>query len=177
MRMPPRAEHALPQDEINVLAFPDTEADAYVHLRPYDALAHRLLRRALSRGDQRDRDGPAATRDRVGFLDRVRCVVGEFGVLIDDDQQRGEFGIGLPYSASGLGEPRGSRLEDGHGITQQHAGLVGCGSQTIDAGGPWPEFHAAFEVDAPDDYVAAGGQVAQQDVDAAALSRASGATE
>ena len=49
------------------------------------------------------------------------------------------------------------------------AGVTG---EPVDAGGPGTELDAALEVDAPDDHVAAGGQVAHEHVEAAALARA-----
>jgi hypothetical protein len=59
-------EHSLAEDQLDILALTDPEADPHVHLRPQCALAHCFLRRPLGRGDQRHRDSPAAAGDRVG---------------------------------------------------------------------------------------------------------------
>jgi hypothetical protein len=47
MGVPAGAEHALAQDQVDVPGFADPETDPQVHLRPYRALAHGLLRRPL----------------------------------------------------------------------------------------------------------------------------------
>ena len=136
--VPARGEHALAEDEVDVLAFADAEADPDVHLRAHRALAHGLLRRPLGRGDEVDGDGASAPGDGVGVLDGVGCVVGELGVLIDDDDQRGHVRCRLPDALSLLGEQRGAGLEDGDRVGEQGAGLLGVvASRSMhDAQGP-----------------------------------------
>ena len=89
VRVPPRGEHALSEDQVHVSPLADAEADPRVHLRAHRALPHRLLGWPLGRGDEGYRDRAAQARDGVGVAHRVGCLVGEFGVLIDDDDQRG----------------------------------------------------------------------------------------
>jgi hypothetical protein len=61
---------------IDIFAFADTETDADIHLRTHRALPHSFLRRALGRGDQRDRDRAATTREGIGIDGRVGGIVG-----------------------------------------------------------------------------------------------------
>jgi hypothetical protein len=74
--VPACSEHALSEDEIDVLALADAEADAHVHLRADRALSHGLLGWPLGRGDEVDGDRASATGDRVSVLDRFGRVVG-----------------------------------------------------------------------------------------------------
>lgn len=74
--MPSGREHPLSEDEVDVFAFADTETDADIHLRTHRALPHGFLCRALGRGDQRDRDRAAATREGIGIGGCVGGVVG-----------------------------------------------------------------------------------------------------
>jgi hypothetical protein len=48
------------EDEVDVLALADAEANPHVHLRAQRTLAHRFLGGALGRGEQGDRHSPAA---------------------------------------------------------------------------------------------------------------------
>jgi hypothetical protein len=61
--VPSGREHSLPEDQVNVAAFPDSQAYPDVHLRPHGVAAHGLLRRSLGSGEQVSRDGPAAPRE------------------------------------------------------------------------------------------------------------------
>ena len=78
-----------------------------------------------------------------------------------------------PRSASSAA--RASRIGDRVG--EQGAGFVGRGGQPVDARRPRAELHALLEVDGPDDHVLAGGQVAHEHVEAAALAAAGRAAE
>jgi hypothetical protein len=55
--VPSGVEHALAEDQVDVAALADAEADPQVHLRAHRALAHGLLGRPLGRGHQGDGDG------------------------------------------------------------------------------------------------------------------------
>jgi hypothetical protein len=83
--MPPGVEHALAEDQIDVFAFANPEADPSVHLGSDSALAHRLLRRPLGRGNEGYRDCAAEPGDRVAVAHSRGCLVDELGVLVDDD--------------------------------------------------------------------------------------------
>src|SRR5690606_20915151 len=120
--MPPGVEHPLPKDEIDVLALPDAEAHPDVHLRPDGTLAHGLLRGALSGRYEGDGDCASSSCDRVRVAGGVGCVVGEFGVLVYDDDERGEFWGRIPYAPSVGCEPFGARLQDGDGVAQHGLG-------------------------------------------------------
>jgi len=106
--VPARGEHALAEDEIDVLAFADAEADPHIHLRAHGALTHGLLGRPLGRGDQVDRDGAPAAGNRVRVLDRTGRVIDQFGVLVDEDDQRGHVRRWFPDPPV-LAFPAGSR--------------------------------------------------------------------
>ena len=54
MGVPAGPEHSLAQDQVDVPWLADSETDPQVHLRPYRASAHGLLRRPQSRCDQGD---------------------------------------------------------------------------------------------------------------------------
>src|ERR1700722_14585982 len=56
VRIPSGPQHSLPEDQVDVPRFADTEADPQIHLRANGALAHRLLRWPLCRGDKSYRD-------------------------------------------------------------------------------------------------------------------------
>jgi hypothetical protein len=77
--VPARREGALAEDEVDVAAFADAQADPHVHLGPDGGFAHRVLGRPLGGGDQVDRDRPAAPGDGVGVLVGE---AGQFGVLV-----------------------------------------------------------------------------------------------
>jgi len=66
--VPAGVDCALAQYQVGVSAFPDAQADAHVHLGTDGVLSHGFLGRPLRCGDQVDRDGPAATGDRVGAV-------------------------------------------------------------------------------------------------------------
>ena len=136
VRVPAGGEHALAEDQVDVLALADPEADPHVHLGAQRALAHRLLGRPLRRGDQGHGDGPAAPGDRVGVGGGVGCGLGQFGVLVDDDDQSGHVWGRLPDPLSGRGQVLGAGLEDGDRVGEQRAGLGGGGGQPGDAGRP-----------------------------------------
>jgi hypothetical protein len=87
--VPPGGEHALPEYQVDVFALADAEADPRVHLGTHRALPHGLLRRPLGGGDQCYRHGAAESRDGVGISHGAGCLVGEFGVLIDNDHESG----------------------------------------------------------------------------------------
>ena len=77
------------------------QADPHIHLRAGRAGAHRLLRGALGGGQQGDGSRVTATAraaagDRVGVTGRDRRFVGQLGVLVDHDDQRGRREGGLP---------------------------------------------------------------------------------
>ena len=57
------------------------------------------------------------------------------------------------------------------------AASVRGGGEAVDARCPGPQFHAAFEVDGPDDHVAARGEVGEQFVEPAALAGAGRAAD
>ena len=59
--------------------------------------------------------------------------------------------------------------QDLYRVGEQRGGLLRCGGQAVNARGPGPEFHAAFEVDGPDNHVPARGEVGQQFVQPAAF--------
>jgi len=54
--------------------------------------------------------------DGVGVVDGGWGVVAEFGVLVDDDDERGLGRVGLPDSLPGVGQPGGAGVQDGHGV-------------------------------------------------------------
>ena len=172
VRLPAGGEHALAEDEVDVLAFADAEADPDVHLGADRALAHGLLGRPLGGGDEGDGDGPAAPGDRVGVA-RWRSGASSASSAYSSMTMTsaGMSGDGSQTRWPCRGEVRGAGFEDGHRVGQQCAGLGGCGGQPVDAGCPRAEFHAPLEVDGPDDHVAAGGEVAHEHVEAAALAR------
>jgi hypothetical protein len=91
--------------------------------------------------------------------------------------QCGHVGRGLPDALAALGEQGGSRFEDFDRVGQKPASFVGRGGETVDARCPRAKLHALLEVDGPDDYVAACGQVAYQDVETTALAGTGRATE
>ena len=160
--VPAGGEHALAEDEVDVFAFADAEADPHVHLGAERALAHGLLGRPLGGGDEGDGDGPAAAGDRVGVPGGLGSGLHQLGVLINDDDQGGHLGRWLPDALAGGGEVGSAGFEDGHRIRKEGAGFDGGSGQAAEAGGPGAEFHAAFEVDGPDDDVGAGGEVAHR---------------
>jgi hypothetical protein len=81
-------------------------------------------------------DGPAASGDGVGATGGLGCFLGEFGVLVDDDHQRGRRGGGFPDAGAVLGEGGGAGVEDADGVGEQVGGLVWCGGQPVQAGRP-----------------------------------------
>ena len=171
VRLPAGGQHALSEDEVDVLAFPDPEADPDVHLGAHRAVSHGLLRRALGGRDQADGHGAPAPGDRVGVPDRSRGVVNSSAYSSMRMTSAGIPGAGSqtrwPCSASTAA--RASRMAT---ASARSVGFAGCGRQPVEAGDPRAEFHPLLEVDAPEDDVAAGGQVADQHVEAAALARA-----
>jgi D-sedoheptulose 7-phosphate isomerase len=116
VRVPSRSEHPLPQDQVRVSSLADPEADPRVHLRADRALSHGFLGRPLGRGDQGYRDRSAEAGDSVGVAHGVGCPVGELGILIDDDHQRGHVRVRFPYAPPGRGQVRGTRLHHGDGV-------------------------------------------------------------
>jgi len=87
--IPSGPEHSLPQDQVDVAWLADPEAYPQVHLRAHRAGAHGLLRGTLGRGDKGHRDRPAKPRDGIGIAHRTGGLVGQLGVFIDEDDQRG----------------------------------------------------------------------------------------
>ena len=69
--------------------------------------------------------------------------------------------------ASRMAMASASRARASAGVVASRA-MHGC---------PWREFHAALEVDGPDDDIGAGGEVAHEHVEQAALARSGDATE
>jgi hypothetical protein len=67
--------------------------------------------------------------------------------------------------------------QDGDRVGEQHGGVGRGGGEAVEARGPGPQLHAAFEVDGPDDHVAACGEVAEEFVQAAALARSGRAAD
>ena len=127
VRGPARGEHALPEDQVDVAPLADAEADPRVHLRADRALPHGLLGWPLGRGYQGDGDRAAEAGDGVGVAHSSGCLVGEFGVLIDDDEQRGHLRRRFPDAAAGRCQMRGAGLENRYGVGEQHGGLPGRG--------------------------------------------------
>jgi hypothetical protein len=66
----------LPENEVDVLALTDPEADAYVHLGAHRTLAHGFLGRALRGGDQ-------AMPTRESFIDRDFSRIDPLACLLD----------------------------------------------------------------------------------------------
>jgi hypothetical protein len=93
-------------DQVHVPWFANTETDPQVHLGAYSALAHSLLRRPLGSRDQGYRDRAAKPGNGIGISHSVGCLVGQLGVFIDDDDQRGRTGRYVPDSFSRRGEQR-----------------------------------------------------------------------
>lgn len=133
VRVPAGLDHALSQDELSVAGFADAEAQPDIHLGADRALAHGVLGRALGGGDQVDRWCAATSRDRIGVIDRAWCLAGQFGVLIDDDEQCGSDRRRFPHPFAALREVIGPSVEDHHGVGQQSLCLLRGGGQAIDA--------------------------------------------
>ena len=76
-----------------------------------------------------------------------------------------------------VGEVLGAGEQDGDRVGQQRGGFGRGGGEAVDARCPGPQFHAAFEVDGPDDHVAARGEVGEQLVEPAALAGAGRAAD
>ena len=91
VRGPSCGEHSLTEDEVDVFAFADTKANAYIHLRADRTLSHGFLGWALSGRNEGDGHGTATASDGIGKARSVRCVVGEFRVFINDDYQGRHF--------------------------------------------------------------------------------------
>jgi hypothetical protein len=70
VRVPSGIERFLPQDQLDVAAFPDAQAYPHVHLRADGVFSHGLLGWPLRGGDEVDRDGAAAPGDGVGAVVR-----------------------------------------------------------------------------------------------------------
>ncbi len=101
--------------------------------------AHRLLRRPLGRGDERDGDGASAPRDRVRIGCRVGGGLGQLGVLIDDDDQRGHRWLTAPRRA-GRSRPgssaRASRMATASASSARASAGVVASRSMHDAHGP-----------------------------------------
>ena len=65
-----------------------------------------LLRRPLGGHDEIDGHGAPAPGDRVGMPDGPRGIVGEFGILVDQDDQRRRLTTRLPDALSLFGVRR-----------------------------------------------------------------------
>ena len=115
--------------------------------------------------------------DGVGVLERGGCLLGQLGVLVDDDHQRGHPLGWFPFAPAVVGEVLGAGVQDGDRVGEQRGGLVRGGGEPVEARGPGLELHAAFEVDGPDDHVAARGEVGDQLVEPAAFARAGRAAD
>jgi hypothetical protein len=123
----------------------------------------------LGGGNEGDGDGAAAAGDRIRVFGGLGSGLNQLRVFINDDDQGGHLGGWCPDALASAGKVSGAGFENGHRIGEQGASFGGSGGQAVQAGGPGAEFHAAFEVDGPDDDVGAGGEVAHQDVEAAGL--------
>ena len=93
--MPSGGEHALPEYEIDISAFSDSQAQPDVHLRANRPRAHGLLRGPLGGHEQGGRHGPATPGRGVGVAHGGGGVIAEFGVLVNDDDECGLGRAGL----------------------------------------------------------------------------------
>jgi hypothetical protein len=141
---PAGGEHASAEDEVDVAAFPDAEADADVHLRPDGAVAHGLLGRPLRGREQSHGDGPAAAGNGVGVRGGVTGFLAQLGVLVDQHDERRSVRGGLPQPGAGLGQGRGAGLQEVDSVGEQPHRGGGGGGEPVEAGRPWLEFHPAF---------------------------------
>ena len=82
-------QHSLPEDQVDIPRLADAETYPQIHLRTHCALPHSLLRRPLRSRDKSNRDRAAKPRDGIGVAHRVRRFVGQLGVFIDNDYERG----------------------------------------------------------------------------------------
>jgi hypothetical protein len=101
-----------------------------------EELAHGVLSGPLGGGEQGHGDGAAAPGDRVGVVGGVGCLVGEFGVLVDDYDEGGGFGGRLPHACAFAGEGVGAGIKDAFGVPEQRGGLAGIGGEAVEAAHP-----------------------------------------
>ena len=109
--------------------------------------------------------------DSVGVAHGRGCLVGELGVLVHDDDQRGHVRGWFPDALSGRGQVPGPCLQDRDRVGEQRGGLVCAGGEPVDARRPRAQFHPVLQVDGPDHHVVTGGEGCHEDVEAAALAR------
>jgi hypothetical protein len=83
--------------------------------------------------------------------------------------------VGYPLSHGS--QVLGACFEDRDRVGEECVRLSRGRGQPCDAWRPRPQFHAALEVDGPDDHVAAGGKIAHHDVETTALARPGGSAE
>jgi hypothetical protein len=88
MGIPSGAEHALPEDKVDVPWLADPEAYPQVPLRAYRALAHRLLRGPLRSGDEGDRYCAAKPRDGIGIGRAIQVSRGHWRARTTEDGHR-----------------------------------------------------------------------------------------
>jgi hypothetical protein len=131
----------------------------------------------LGGGEQVDGDGSSAAGDGFGVGDGCGCGVGEFGVLVDDDDEGRRGWARVPDAGVVTAGGVGAGVEHGDRVGEQSCCLGRGDGEPGEAGRPRPEFHAAFEVDSPEDDVGAGGEVAEEDVEDAALAGVGGAAD
>jgi hypothetical protein len=86
-------------------------------------------------------------------------------VLIGDDDQRRIIGRGFPDPFPLCRHPRGPLVQRRDSISEHQSCLFRREREVVEARGPRLEFHSSFHVDAPQDHVAAAGEVGDDDVE------------
>jgi hypothetical protein len=101
--------------------------------------------------------------------DGDRGLVGELGVLVDDDDQSGRSRCGHPQPLPVRGQLTGADLEYRDCVGEQCSCSVRCRGEPAEAGCPRLQLHPALEIDAPKHDVGAGDEFGEDDVEDAAL--------
>ena len=131
MGVPAGAEHSLAEDKVHVSWFPDAEAYPHVHLRSHGTLPHSFLRWPLGRGYECHGQGSPEACNRVGVIHCIGCLLGQLGVFIDDDDERGHLRGWIPGTPAVPGEVFGAGLENCDRVAEQCGCLVRGGGEPV----------------------------------------------